>query len=402
MRQKIIHLAIPLAFATGVLPVIAGAATIDAWNLSNVEPGPAVTGTDTGASVVYDRALPDTLATTNGQIVYTAPEADTPGMKVSNVPFTQSGDAYTGCILATSGTTCDGPFQSGKRFKVQATDTGAVDLVFDVTEDQTDSVYRVFQRLINVTGEALGGFKVELGTGIGSGFTASTDNDGLSFSSTVSMGPNGASSFSQFPFGLFGSLTQPNPNPLQLPGFFDTTSRAGFNVVQSLDSIVSTGFYGSYGTLFGNWLSQDDVPDGLLWDYASGTADPLVMAWDNGSQWEVRRGIDDSLDGVLGSISAEDVYALAEAQWKTYDYGDIAGVETFLAGIPLFADAIEDLANLNLNFAINLGSDFSGRTFTLRTTSIAPIPLPAGLPLLLTGLAALLGLRYRRKTPAMM
>lgn len=126
------------------------------------------------------------------------------------------------------------------------------------------------------------------------------------------------------------------------------------------------------------------------------------MAWDNGSQWEVRRGIDDSLDGVLGSISAEDVYALAEAQWKTYDYGDIAGVETFLAGIPLFADAIEDLANLNLNFAINLGSDFSGRTFTLRTTSIAPIPLPAGLPLLLTGLAALLGLRYRRKTPAMM
>jgi hypothetical protein len=402
MRQKIIHLAIPLAFATGVLPVIAGAATIDAWNLSNVEPGPAVTGTDTGASVVYDRALPDTLATTNGQIVYTAPEADTPGMKVSNVPFTQSGDAYTGCILATSGTTCDGPFQSGKRFKMQATEPGAVDLVFDVTETQTDSVYRVFQRLINVTGEALGGFKIELGTGIGDDFTASTDNDGLSFSSTVSMGPDGASSFSQFPFGLFGSLTQPNPNPLQLPGFFDTTSRAGFNVVQSLDSIVSTGFYGSYGQLFGNWLSQDDVPDGLLWDYAFGTADPLVMAWDNGSQWEVRRGIDDSLDGVLGSISAEDVYALAEAQWKTYDYGDIAGVETFLAGIPLFADAIEDLANLNLNFAINLGSDFSGRTFTLRTTSIAPIPLPAGLPLLLTGLAALLGLRYRRKTLAMM
>lgn len=401
MRQKTIQLAIPVAIATGFLPAIAGAATIDSWNLSNVEPGPTVTGTATGESVVYDRVLPDASATTNGQIVYAAPEADTPGMKVSNVTFTQSGDTYTGCILATSGTACDGDFQSGKRFKLEAKDTGSVDLVFDVTETQTDSVYRVFQRLINVTGEALGGFKIELGTGIGGDFEASTDNDGLSFSSTVSMGPDGASSFSQFPFGLFGSLTQPNPNPLQLPGFFDTTSRAGYNVVQSLDSIVSTGFYGNYGTLFGNWLSQEDVPDGLLWDYASGAADPLVMAWDNGSQWEVRRGIDDSRDGVLGTITAEDVYALAESQWGYYDYGDIAGVETFLKGITLFDGAIEDLANLNLNFAINLGSNFSGRTFTLRTTSIAPIPLPAGLPLLLTGFAALAGLRYRRKQTMM-
>jgi hypothetical protein len=400
-RQKTIQLAIPVAIATGFLPAIAGAATIDSWNLLNVVEGPEVTGTDTGASVVYDRVLPDASATTNGQIVYTAPEADTPGMKVSNVTFTQSGDTYTGCILATSGTACDGPFQSGKRFKVQATDTGAVDLVFNVNETETDSVYRVFQRLINVTGEALGGFKIELGTGIGGDFTASTDNDGLSFSSTVSMGPDGASSFSQFPFGLFGSLTQPNPNPLQLPGFFDTTSRAGYNVVQSLDSIVSTGFYGNYGTLFGNWLSQEDVPLGLLWDYASGAADPLVMAWDNGSQWEVRRGINNSLDGDDTKITAEDVYALAEGQWKYYDYGDIAGVETFLAGIDLFDDAIEDLANLNLNFAINLGSNFSGSTFTLRTTSIAPIPLPAGLPLLLTGFAALAGLRYRRKQTMM-
>ena len=401
MKHKVIQVMIPVALATGFFPAIAGAATIDGWNLSNVIEGPEVTGTDTGASVVYDRVLPDSSATTNGQIVYTAPEADSPGMTVSNVPFTQSGDTYTGCILATSGTACDGEFQSGKRFKVQATDTGAVDLVFDVTETDTESVYRVFQRLINVTGEALGGFKVELGTGIGDGFTASTDNDGLSFSSAVSMGPDGPSSFSQFPFGLFGSLDNPNPNPLQLPGFFDTTSRAGFNVVQSLDSIVSTGFYGSYGELFGNWLSQEDVPDGLLWDYASGAADPLVMAWDNGSQWEVRRGIDNDLDGDDTTITAEDVYALAESQWKTFDYGDIAGVQSFLAGITLLEDAIEDLANLNLNYAINLGSDFRGSSFTLRTTSIAPIPLPAGLPLLLTGFAALAGLRYRRKQVAM-
>jgi hypothetical protein len=67
--------------------------------------------------------------------------------------------------------------------------------------------------------------------------------------------------------------------------------------------------------------------------------------------WEVRRGIDDSLDGVLGSLSARDVYSLDENLWQTYAYGDISDIENFLLGVTLDQDSIKDLANLNLNLS---------------------------------------------------
>ena len=71
---------------------------------------------------------------------------------------------------------------------------------------------------------------------------------------------------------------------------------------------------------------------------------------------------------------------------------------------------IEDLSNLNLNYAIALG-DLSSlfpnfgtdglASFTLRTTvfavdDLAPVPLPAGAPLLLAGFAALGWMRRRQ------
>lgn len=386
--------------ATSMLALVAGAgqaATIDSWNTSNVDVGDPVSGVEADESVIYDRAYTDPDAVTNGKIVYAAPEANEPGLRVSQTDFSQSKTDFDGCILASSATDCDGDFQSGKRFKLQATDTGPIDLVFDVTDGGEDSVYRVFQRVINETGAALSGFTIELGTGVGTAFKSAA-GDGLSFATEVNLGPEKLPSFSQYPFGLFGSLDQANPNPLGLPGFFDTTSRAGFDVVQTEDMIKSTGFYGSYDDLFGNWLSQDDVPLAKLWDYADGDADPLVMAWDTGDGWEVRRGIDPSLDGETG-VSEFDVFALAESEWKTFAYDDEAGLIAFLSGIPLIQDYIEDLQNLNLNFAIALGSNFTGDSFTLRTT-VAPVPLPAGAPLLLAGLGAFALVRRKRRAAA--
>ena len=397
MRQHMKISVAGLALATA-LPMAGQAGTITGWNTANVAVGDAVVAPDTsGVSVVYDRDATDPDKVTNGKIYYAAPEAFNPGLEVTNTGYTTGQGTFDGCILASSDAECNSGFQSGKRFKEHLTDTGPVDLVFDVTADDTDSLYQVFHRMVNLTGQKLESFSVQLGTGVGSAFTASTSGDGLSFSSTVKLGPNDEAAFSQYPFGLFGSVEQPNPNPdFTLGGFFDATARSGFNLTYGEDTLASDGFYGAYGDIFGNWLDRSSTPDGLLWDYdGDGSADPLVMAWDNGTEWEARRGIDDTLDGEIGVLSVKDVFALDPDDWKTFAYGDTDGISEFFKGIALGQDIIEDLANLNLNYAIALGSNFVGSSFTLRVET-TPVPLPAAAPLLLAGFGAL-GFAARRR-----
>jgi len=403
--------------------------------------------TGSGASVVYDRDVTGGVegAVTNGQIVYTPPEAESPGLQVINDGYEGAKkQEFDGCIMTSNpgdGTNpCDGEFQSGKRIKQQVTDIGPIDLVFGVerTDDTSDNgvavedtddgslLYQVYHRLINVTGGMLDGFTVELGTGLGDSFERSAAGDGLSFSQDVRFGPDDLAAFSQFPFGLFGSLEQPNPNPLNLPGFFDTTARAGFDVSLGEDVIDSTGLDGAYGDLFGGWLSQDMVPDGLLYDYEDGK-DPLVMAWAREDGWEFLRctktedndcmvptGQDPFLgvgpmDSVFFAYDENNADGISQAM---FDYiaanlvdinGDPLG---FDEGVDVFkpfllVDAIEDLANLNLNFAILLGDNFTGDSFTLRVTAkdVNPIPLPAAAPLLIAGLGAL-GFAARRRRQA--
>lgn len=118
-----------------LVPGAASAATISSWNTDNVEVGPTVADGDTGLSVIYDRDPSDPDAVSNGRIAYTAPEANTPGLMADPTPFSASGQQLSGCIRASSTTTCDGDFQSGKRFKEQLTGTGAVDLVFNIDPD---------------------------------------------------------------------------------------------------------------------------------------------------------------------------------------------------------------------------------------------------------------------------
>jgi len=257
---------------------------------------------------------------------------------------------------------------------------------------------------VNVTNEALSGIVIELGHGVGDDFVASTDADGLSITTTIELGPDNVAAFTQYPFGLFGDDAQPNPNPVfTLDGFFDGDSRAGFEVdLSDEDMIVSTGFYGSYDDLFAAWLPQSAVPDGLLWDWDNGASDPLVMAWDNGSEWEVRRAIDDTLDGDTGTISVNDVYALEESEWLTFAYDDVASMEAFL-GVSVFEDVIEDLANLNVSYAISVNDSYAYDSFTIRTTVIgtppAVVPLPTTAPLL-AGAIGLIGFVRRRRTAA--
>lgn len=408
MSSSFMRYALLSAGVAALTPFAASAATVTGWDTSNVEVGPATADTAEGAaaSVVYDGDPNDPASTSNGQIYYAAPEADTPGLEVLNGDYSSGGNSYDGCIIASSTAECDSEFQSGKRFKEQVTSEGSTDLVFTVEDDGSveDAIYQVFQRVVNVTNEALSGIVIELGHGVGDDFVASTDADGLSITTTIELGPDNVAAFTQYPFGLFGDVdTQPNPNPdFSLDGFFDGESRAGFTVDISEDAITSTGFYGSYDDLFAAWLPQSAVPDGLLWDWADGAADPLVMAWDTGAGWEVRRGVDDSLDGVLGDLSVNDVYALAEDDWLLFGYDELAELEAFL-GVPVFEDAIEDLANLNVSYAISVNDSYAYDSFTIRTTVIAAppavVPLPTTAPLL-AGAIGLIGFVRRRRSAA--
>jgi len=371
---------------------IGQAASITGWNTANVEIGPAGVS---GASTVYDRDVTGGTAgaVTNGRIAYDFPEADSPGIKVVQGPFSQGGNATVGCIMASSTATCDSGFQSGKRFKQQFTGTGPVDLVFDVdpTTDPTGSEgYQVFQKLINQTGLAMTGFEISLGTGIGDGFVVSTVGDGLGFSPSFEFGPTDANASSQFPFGLFGDAAD-NPN-FSIDGFF-APERSGFNVGFGEDVLATSGFFGPYPGLFGaGMLSQEAVPMGAFWDDDNDpTTDDVLIAWLNGDgEWEQRREIVGGTD--VDTLAVPETYA-------TFD-------ELVSAiGLALVQGEIEDLANVNVNFAVDVAA-FTGNSFTLRVDGSfdplpAPdsvVPLPATLPLLLSafGLIGVASMRRHR------
>lgn len=365
----------------------AWSATIDNWNLGNVTVG-ATDGT-ASASVVNDGGT-----SSNGRIAYAPPEAVAPGIQVVQETYTQGGPSgltLNGCVMTSNpGNTCTGDFQSGKRVKTQVTGTGPVDLVFDVTEG-AESNYQVFYRLINQTTQSLAGFALELGFGVGNDFVEATASDGITFSSAFRAPPSdsAASSTTQFPFGLFGDAST-NDN-FDLDGFF-APERTSLALEQGLTSIASTDFVGPYTDLFPSWLSQEDVPTGAFWDNDNDPlTDALLMAWLNeDGLWEIRRDVADLAGGVASSLDTP----------LFFDTFDEVVAELGL-GASLFEDDIEDLANLNVNFAINLADSVPSGSFTLRTTvfpadPITPVPLPAGAPLLLTGLGVI-GLMRRRK-----
>lgn len=381
------------------------AATITGWNTDNVVEGPELSEftEPTGESKVYDRDVTDGTdgAVTNGKIVYDYPEANAPGIKIVNGAVDVGGNDLAGCIMASSGSTCDGPRQSGKRLKQHFTGLGPTDLVFATNPDGTvdpvedgdgstlvgDIGYRVFHKLTNETGSPLAGFKLTLGTGVGDEFTASGSGDGLKFSAAFENGPDKSNAYAQFPAGLFG---EPIPQNGNLGGFFDREARSGFSTVFGEDMIKTAGFFGSYGEMFGSWLTGAAVPTGLFWDNGDDDVEDPLLAWirDDGKV-EQRRDID---------LSSRDVSNLAESAFKIFDNLDDFEEQESDLFAALFQGEIEDLANVNVNFAIDVAG-YTGDSFTLRATPV-PVPLPATAPLLVAGIGAFAMIRRRKRAKA--
>lgn len=278
---------------------------------------------------------------------------------------------------------CSDPFQTSKRVKVKAAKTGTeLDLVFatDISGGLLEP-FRIFEKYLNDTDFTISDFKVELGFGTGDNFVAASADMGLDFSDSdgniwvgeVVTGDTSALSLDAlFPFGLFGDAdTDPNHD---MDGYFDATERARFNLRATRGVIISDGISPNYTDSFGDFLAKSQAIPGYLYDHDDDdTTDPFLMAHfiaDIGwitlrpDQWWLDLSLPIPDTEINGSISATTI-----SNWEANpdDYS-IA--------------AIEDLANLNLNYHIAIGDtslwpsyDAMDETaeFTLRISSISVI-----------------------------
>ena len=438
---------IGLAIAMLVAPLMAG--EIQRIN-TEANFGPQ-TGT---VRTIYDRPYADVGAVSYGEIGWDAVKAVDPGIIVyNNTPVygNPAQQIIADCVMAprTEALTlggdkqCNDTFQTHKRYKMNATGFGPIDMVFTVKnedavypiydkndallandQDTARNVYRMIGKLNNHTGKRMSGFKVELGHNVGGAFVPATDTSSL----RIALREEGdaevdndltATGMAEFPGGLFYGPADDK----HYWGFF-SSERAGFTVDQTAlktgtVTFGSTAMSSNYETPFGKWLPINWVPTGVFFDEDGNPAsDAVVKAWNDGSKW-ISYVIDDAtgarteetldqtaVDALLanpatvwsddGNIStttggtlygtwdpAQELYVMADnSGTKTNDEMAvlIAASPTTLERRPGYLDGpIEDLANLNLNYFIEVGdiSGFPGYDsgtqtgeFTLRITPL--------------------------------
>ena len=313
-------------------------------------------------------------------------------------------------------TLCNSPFQTHKRFKVDATTPVAgtgftvaepIDLVFNTVDSTTSGEiavrrYMVLQKLNNYSDRRFTGYTVEVGFGIGSAFQTvaaydDTAGAGLglvnggatkNLALSIGIGENAGDDvwapedLAVFSAGLFGPADPPGTDPVKHPidGFFDDV-RAGYNIATVLDvdgskTTISSGVPltdianpSNYVNIFGAWLPSKWTPHGIFFDddHDPATDAQLVAFWGvaPGS------GEPDQWLGGYSDIPGESFLPIPEATlvaWATDTSAD--------DGTSLYSDGeIEDLLNLGLSYIVEVGDvdTFPGSEFTLRMTPIAAV-----------------------------
>jgi len=304
----------------------------------------------------------------------------------------------------------------GKRIKTRLTGPDGLDLRFKTSNTGGTTEYFTFGKTTNITGARITGFSMILGTGTGADFVAADPASGATFDQLVPLSAKatdwltdagilgtyqgydgavidgvtyetvdgatvGQDSFQRifFPDGLFGDGGQEGE-----VGFFSDKS-GGLVAIQSADGSVITGvelfnaFHtANFGTAF---LSQNMVPDGYFWDDNDDPNDEAkLVAWNNpaGGGWTYGTLADASLAATLQDLA--DTLGVTVADLGYASGGAVpADIVALMQANHLFeVDIIEDLANLNLNFSVDITDSALGE-FTLRIMpTFAPIVMAAG------------------------
>ncbi|SHJ29262.1 hypothetical protein SAMN02745165_02005 [Malonomonas rubra DSM 5091] len=387
IAKKLTATVLGLTFCAGM----ANAGVISNWNTANVttDAGPYAVEELYQSTLFTDSSKTDS----NGFIGWEESDVQAPGMKVVTDDVTGSSCIMTSGYNPELGVDvtkqCEDGLKSSKRFKLKGTVSGApMDIIFDVA-DGADTAYKVLHKLSDyVDSEDWAGFTLQLGFTVDGQFVSSTANDGLGFSDsngnvflgTVSSNDIKAEVLSgYFSQGLAGPIDKWHPES----GYFDTTTRMGYELTATEDSIVTGATIGKYEELFGPWNTIYDIPTAILWDDDSDpSTDDLLMANCAGTfnetdntcvdaagenAWVTYRTLPILVDGVA---SASDGVAKPVTQ---------AVVETWLTttddngNLAYHTDPIEDLANLGLTYWLTIG-DTSGwpvQSFTMRFIPIA-------------------------------
>jgi len=354
-----------------------------------------------------------------------------PGLKIENdVPVEPS--QPESCIMATAvGISCGSAFQTHKRFKVlmkpdmvDGAGSDSADLIF-IANNTGDAVeeYRVFQKINNWTGQRLTGFKLEVGFGIGADFV-----NAVASPAAANLGVEVVKYFkdpdkqTNFAHGLFGPIEPPNwDDPGAFTGgFFDDQSRAGYRIqevdtgtYESVPDAVTGGIFGKYEKVlpedptspagmagfsqFGDWLPTSYMPRGVFFDDDDNPkTDDVLMAW-----W----GYNTNCSTAPAPVNTGD-YCWMYGDVNYYDWIDNlpdpaalgfvkdtittnyqpVSQTTFNAWASdsrYYVDTIDDLANLNLNYVVNVGTVdvtwptwnavTSEATFTIRVTPLQDV-----------------------------
>jgi len=344
------------ALAGLALATAASAAPMVSWNGAN-----AIVDDATNRTTLFETTVPD--GATYGRLIWNPAKGKgaTPGISVDNVNAPGMPPGSTGCVV-TGGAACNDPRQSGKRFRVQATDYGPIDILFDYADDNgvppgtVSGIYRLFGKVINFTSKAMKGYSIELGTGVGNQFTPLSGSEGVTFYPPMNTPPRNFELASFFPPPVFGPEGRPLPTSPQ--GLLSDQS-AGFNMKFSPTKVETTSMFGDYSSLFGfGMMPRSAVPEGYFFDDDNDpTTEANLQAW----------------------------FDPASGAWLFGDEGGFtlvsAATLSAWAANPLYSiGPIGELANNNFNVSIQFQDAPPGQ-MTMRVTP-EPVPVPAGVVLL--------------------